>query len=1067
MGRSNQSNETAAAALDQSFTAQQQPRKKMMKSVECKLEHGNHVVVGSLDDEDDETELTWRLDANKSLSDWAVIVTTKETGAVQVYNVHKNYLAVGPRKSLYFAREFGAHAKRLQEQQELIRQQEQQKLQQQQKKLNGIANDKKGILPKQFAFHSGIEPCEMITRTLRNDRKVVDAVAPLSHQMVTKLELAQLAAEAFPQVLDYIYSGGTKLEVNTHNATALHYLADLFEIKPLRRFIRSFWQQDLCVENLCLYYKHASVIGDVPVLRQAQEFCARHIFEIPEDYVVQVLTAIDATFFFHVISHHAAIGGSDQKDDDEHDVAGEEKSSKALPQKDTRAISSKRLSLIVAVYCNIHRQDLNGASFLRLVGPDILPEIDLKAAKVLLELEYYICRDKDKLTSLKKRCIKVMSKKWDHVCVDTKDFDVVTLPRLGGEALERFVAMSFTNAKERLSTLDQIFLEWDKVQAELQRLRSEVRQLREEKKNFYGENIFETYGGALPKSTKLNETSSFMPTHLSMKGRAFTDVTGTSTASMQSKASAAKQGPGSMNGMTNGSSSGTIKQTPSFIHEKEAQHSEQARAAHSKLPLNEDEDTTSRFKGSSVFSGHPPSAASLSEYADFVLKSMPARVEAIEMARNRQKVALSAYEEAVAKLKQSSDARAAIEAHSSMAESYAQASVDSQAIPEWTASFSMADSGVHAPIASQASPERSTKVKMLASLNAARLATPERSTSRSMPSVSESHPHSDRAPKDPLLESPIASDFTSYNGSMPSNCSERRANNVDSFRFDKTNDELAPPIASLDAVSEQRMSSRQQSDSFERASSALHDYEANSFSHENKYDSGNKPNRNLVVPKAALDSPHSSRTTRVKNTQKTAERMTPPPQACLVTPPSRPVSTGRMPTESFSQDYTMAGAQNVVETPSRTATPSRPQEILKDAATTAKSLFSFTKNYIKTSASHFTNTPYDDDDHVETDQTTDSYLGGSNGPIHASQQRSTQGPHPATDTDTDDFSSSPVSVAVFDAAPSDEAMTFDVGSLVQAAYKSGPDRRKLPASKYQMSMVSATTASSVASTSSW
>ena len=137
---------------------QQQPlsadaQTKKMKSVECTLENGTHVVVGSLDDdEDDETELTWRLDARKSLSDWAVVVTTKETRITQVYNVHKNYLAVGPRKSLYFAREFATHNKKLKAQQAML-EEEKQLLQQKSSPSNSPA--KKGLLSKPFPFHSG------------------------------------------------------------------------------------------------------------------------------------------------------------------------------------------------------------------------------------------------------------------------------------------------------------------------------------------------------------------------------------------------------------------------------------------------------------------------------------------------------------------------------------------------------------------------------------------------------------------------------------------------------------------------------------------------------------------------------------------------------------------------------------------------------------------------------------------------------------------------------------------------------------------------------------------------
>jgi hypothetical protein len=53
-------------------------------------------------DEEEEDELTWRLDPEQSLSDWTVVLTNKITGEVKPYHLHKNILAVGPRKCDYF-----------------------------------------------------------------------------------------------------------------------------------------------------------------------------------------------------------------------------------------------------------------------------------------------------------------------------------------------------------------------------------------------------------------------------------------------------------------------------------------------------------------------------------------------------------------------------------------------------------------------------------------------------------------------------------------------------------------------------------------------------------------------------------------------------------------------------------------------------------------------------------------------------------------------------------------------------------------------------------------------------
>lgn len=59
--------------------------------------------------DEQEQELSWRLDPIVSLSDWTIRVLNKETRQATSYYVHKNVLAVGPRKSEYFVRYFLSH----------------------------------------------------------------------------------------------------------------------------------------------------------------------------------------------------------------------------------------------------------------------------------------------------------------------------------------------------------------------------------------------------------------------------------------------------------------------------------------------------------------------------------------------------------------------------------------------------------------------------------------------------------------------------------------------------------------------------------------------------------------------------------------------------------------------------------------------------------------------------------------------------------------------------------------------------------------------------------------------
>lgn len=56
-----------------------------------------------------EEEIPWRLDPSESLSDWILLVRNQTSDEIQTYHVHKNFLALGQRKSEYFLGIFKNH----------------------------------------------------------------------------------------------------------------------------------------------------------------------------------------------------------------------------------------------------------------------------------------------------------------------------------------------------------------------------------------------------------------------------------------------------------------------------------------------------------------------------------------------------------------------------------------------------------------------------------------------------------------------------------------------------------------------------------------------------------------------------------------------------------------------------------------------------------------------------------------------------------------------------------------------------------------------------------------------
>ena len=60
----------------------------------------------------------------------------------------------------------------------------------------------------------------------------------------SRIELEELAAKAFPVMLDYVYSlWGDKPPMITKNAVILHYLGGYFEVRGLRKKARDFWEE--------------------------------------------------------------------------------------------------------------------------------------------------------------------------------------------------------------------------------------------------------------------------------------------------------------------------------------------------------------------------------------------------------------------------------------------------------------------------------------------------------------------------------------------------------------------------------------------------------------------------------------------------------------------------------------------------------------------------------------------------------------------------------------------------------------------------------------------------------
>jgi BTB/POZ domain len=168
------------------------------------------------------TSLTWRMDPEKSLSDFELVVVPKTTHeiekeenaghAVQTYHVHKNVLGAGPRSGLYFENLFRSK----------------------------------------------------------------DGVATAS------IEFDMSAAEAMPAMLDYMYSATDDVSAFTTNAVALRYLASFFGIEELYKNVNVFIQSDLTPTTSPIYLAESAIYYDEKIMQASFKLCANYFGTLDE-----------------------------------------------------------------------------------------------------------------------------------------------------------------------------------------------------------------------------------------------------------------------------------------------------------------------------------------------------------------------------------------------------------------------------------------------------------------------------------------------------------------------------------------------------------------------------------------------------------------------------------------------------------------------------------------------------------------------------------------------------------------------------------------------------------------
>jgi len=260
---------------------------------------------------------------------------------------------------------------------------------------------------------AGWRKSEYFRRLFQNDRFAE------SQSNTSRIELQELAANAFPDLLDYLYTNEQPLNITMDNATALHALGNYFEMRRLRWEAKQFWRKNLTPATCDLYYEHATVLQDETVHQVAAEMCAKHILTLdPSSRLVHVP---DPNFWLQLLE----------------------------TSKITTALSLHVSKLIVAFCQNI---PVDGHTFLQLTDEKYLPQVDVPTAVQLLVLEQEIVKpDPGHLSNLQKRCISVLAKEWKELDL-REDLMVTALPKLNPLVLTELLSQTLNLARDRLAS---------------------------------------------------------------------------------------------------------------------------------------------------------------------------------------------------------------------------------------------------------------------------------------------------------------------------------------------------------------------------------------------------------------------------------------------------------------------------------------------------------------------------------------------------------------------------------------------------------------------------------------
>jgi hypothetical protein len=246
----------------------------------------------------------------------------------------------------------------------------------------------------------------------------------------SRIEFQGGACSLFPLVLDFLYESGDFV-INVDNAVGLAYLAEYFMMPKLLKQLESFIEASLTKHNLIAYYRDAEQYGRRDIQDLVAGMCARRVAKWGRDS--SYLHRMGPGLFVDVLSRTLRI-----KVD------------------------------MVAKYCSIHKDELSKHALEEITSDKILPKVGFNAAIELLDVEAVVRKGEhddtadqgppditdNTLTSLQKRCIKALAKKWEDA--DTTEPDLKEkLKNLSVEVMRELLPRIISEANDRVAEAEE------------------------------------------------------------------------------------------------------------------------------------------------------------------------------------------------------------------------------------------------------------------------------------------------------------------------------------------------------------------------------------------------------------------------------------------------------------------------------------------------------------------------------------------------------------------------------------------------------------------------------------